>query len=408
VISPAEIIKKAERLWQSQKPLRAEWLGEIFFPIEIPFGKPESRELLENFSKVRGEILALKEQSKEALGSGYEIDFNLWQHRQLGAQALPEKIRISSLEDLCFLIGKSKDLSRWRRMTTLVTQQCPELKAWIGESPFQVLKYASEWESLLAVIDFFKINPRPGLFVRQLQISGVDTKFIEGHKKVLREVLDLILPESAIDKTFSQVESGGFEQRFGLLYDEPLVRFRFLDSDLTSRIRPLSDLSVPLSEFAQISLSVERVFVVENKINALAFPRVPNSIVIFGAGYGISRLHKVPWIKELQLFYWGDLDTHGFSILSTLRSFLPQARSLFMDRETLMVHSKLWVQESKEARCLRTLTNLTDEEHSLCQDLQLDRIGPRIRLEQERIPYEFVLKNIKETLAISSFASSAF
>ena len=41
---------------------------------------------------------------------------------------------------------------------------------------------------------------------------------------------------------------------------------------------------------------------------------------------------------SLDLVYWGDLDTHGFAILNRLRECFPHARSMLMDRATLLAH----------------------------------------------------------------------
>jgi hypothetical protein len=43
-------------------------------------------------------------------------------------------------------------------------------------------------------------------------------------------------------------------------------------------------------------------------------------VVIHGAGCGLSRLVPLAWLREPDLIYWGDVDTHGFAILDQLRS----------------------------------------------------------------------------------------
>ena len=73
-------------------------------------------------------------------------------------------------------------------------------------------------------------------------------------------------------------------------------------------------------EFAQLNRPVERVFVTENEINGLAFPPCPGSIVIFGLGYGLDRLADIAWLERTQVWYWGDIDTHG---LQFNRLYLP-------------------------------------------------------------------------------------
>ena len=87
---------------------------------------------------------------------------------------------------------------------------------------------------------------------------------------------------------------------------------------------------------------------------------------------------------------WGDIDTHGFAILNQLRGFFPQAASLLMDSETLMEHQPLWgVEPSPETGAL---TRLTAEESSLYGQLGRNELGHQIRLEQEKIGFEWLVE----------------
>jgi hypothetical protein len=61
-----------------------------------------------------------------------------------------------------------------------------------------------------------------------------------------------------------------------------------------------------------------------------------------------------------------------------------------MDRETLMIHRELWTEELSATRVLRDLEFLDPDEQSLYDDLRYDRLGDRVRLEQERLGYPLV------------------
>jgi len=117
---------------------------------------------------------------------------------------------------------------------------------------------------------------------------------------------------------------------------------------------------------------------------------MPKSIIIFGAGYGFEALALATWLHHCQLHYWGDLDTHGFAILDSFRAYFPHAQSLLMNRQTLMAHQSQWGKEPADKRCDRPLSRLTDEESRLFEDPRLNRIRPRLRLEQERIGYPWL------------------
>lgn len=97
------------------------------------------------------------------------------------------------------------------------------------------------------------------------------------------------------------------------------------------------------------------------------------------------------------MHYWGDIDTHGFAILSRLRTHLPHTRSLLMDRDTLLAHRAHWSEEPLDGRCTHELPSLKEEEDALFDDLRCDRLGVRVRLEQERIGYPRVREAVLST-----------
>ena len=152
-------------------------------------------------------------------------------------------------------------------------------------------------------------------------------------------MLDIAMPHEGV-----YTETGGasrFCRRYGFL-DKPLrIRFRMLDSTLA--LLPGNadqDIAVNQDAFNQLDLKVGRVFIAENEINFLAFPKLPVSMVIFGAGYGFEMLAQAKWLNQCAIHYWGDIDTHGFAILDQLRAYFPHAESFLMDRKTLKAHEQ--------------------------------------------------------------------
>jgi hypothetical protein len=176
----------------------------------------------------------------------------------------------------------------------------------------------------------------------------------------------------------------------------PHVRLRLLDPTLYVSVGGLSDHSAPADQFAALSLPVRHVFITENRTNGLAFPDCPASMVVFGLGYGLLRLAAVPWLQDANVHYWGDIDTHGFGMLNRLRATLPAARSFLMDRATLEAHRSLWGHEPREHRYMGDTSRLDAEERALVEDLQFDRLGERVRLEQERIGYGWLERALRE------------
>jgi hypothetical protein len=134
--------------------------------------------------------------------------------------------------------------------------------------------------------------------------------------------------------------------------------------------------------------------VIENEITYLAFPVPAASMVIFGGGYAVPVLESLAWLASLEVSYWGDIDTHGFAILNRLRHHLPEARSVLMDRATLLDHRDHWVTEPSPTAA--ALDRLDGAESSLYADLITDAYAPSVRLEQERISFSAVEKAITD------------
>jgi hypothetical protein len=111
------------------------------------------------------------------------------------------------------------------------------------------------------------------------------------------------------------------------------VRFRILDD--RHAIAGLADLTVPAEQFAGVSLGIARVFVVENEVTGLAFPAMPDSMVVLGLGHAVSLIATARWLAERDVHYWSDLDTHGFAMLDRLRASFPRARSVRLQQERI-------------------------------------------------------------------------
>lgn len=378
------IADRLEKRWQSGELLAARLTGESIFPMEFRLRRPGPRDIAERFGEVGDWARELAAASRAASGTGFELRHETLNNRVQGTNALPVSAIIRNESDALGLIGKRRAAARFQALADETLARHPVLRDWLARRPLRALEHAADWAQVLAVLDWFVAHPRPTLYLRQLDIPSVDTKFIESHRKLLAELLDIVLPDSAVDRTATGVKA--FSRRYGLRTEAPLVRFRLLDPALYLQGK-LSDVSLMPAEFAAHESAAERVFVTENRVNGLAFPDCPGSMVVFGLGYGLERLSEIPWLRDVELYYWGDIDTHGFGILNRLRAALPQARSFLMDRQTLDAHRRLWGSEPAGGRYAGDTSRLTEAEEGLYRDLLSDRLGERIRLEQERVGY---------------------
>ncbi len=374
-----------QRLWQRGDILAAMAKQDSsLFPRRLRLKTPRSADMLNHFDEVRRWISELQRMPH------IRLEMQHFHHPQLGDNEKPVAVWIDSAAEALALTGHQRDARRFEALLTITRQRQPSLLAWLARRPLRALELHQHWQHLLDVVDWFITHPRPGIYVRQVDIPGIDSKFIEAHRRVLSELLDLVLPASAIDHTATGVTQ--FTRRYGLCEKPVRIRFRMLDT--RHNLLPgehTQDMTLDYHSFACLQPGIRRVFITENEINYLAFPPQDDSMVIFGAGYGLDLLARTPWLQQADCFYWGDIDTHGFAILNELRQHLPAVQSLLMDRQTLMQHRPFWGHEARPVR--HELTHLSDEEAALYDDLRYDRIHPGLRLEQERIAFGLLPAN---------------
>jgi hypothetical protein len=354
-------------------------LNCIAWPLRLSMMAPSAADLCDRFEAVRDWVRTVADTPQ------VRIEWRDWNHRVQGAQRLPAAVWLDTLQDALDFIGKARQAQRFETVWQQTAVAQPALLAWLSRRPLQALEWVDRWERLLAVVAWLKSHPRPGVYLRQVDVPGVDSKFIEAHRGVLAELLDLALPPETVETGASGVAQ--FNRRFGFL-DKPVrIRFRLLDPALPSLpgCVGLSDITLEAASFAKLALPVERVFITENETSFLAFPPAFRALVVFGAGYGWEPLASAEWLHRCHLHYWGDIDTHGFAILDQLRGYLPHVASLLMDQETLLAHRSHWGEEPEPVR--HALSRLTAEEAAVYDDLRFDRLQARLRLEQERVGF---------------------
>jgi hypothetical protein len=291
---------------------------------------------------------------------------------------------IESEQDALTIIGKQKQARKFKTLADATIIAFPILRDWLQKRPLKALQHAHDWPQMLNVLQWLTQHPRPNIYLRQIDLPGIHTKFIEHHKNLLTELLDIILPDDAIN--FEATGVKGFEQRYGFRSKPAQVRFRLLDPNTT--IQGLTDLAVPAQELARLQLPITNVFITENDINGLAFPCIAKSMVIFGLGYGLQTLNEIGWLNDKAIYYWGDIDTHGFAMLDQIRQYFPHTESLLMNKETLLAHQQLWGEENKPTS--RDLNNLQPHEMDLYQKIINNRYRKNLRLEQERIGFSWL------------------
>jgi len=392
--TPSDLRDQVLRVWERGKILAAGITGETLFPLKLSMRRPEAQAIGHSFEAVRRWIRELEENSRSCKGFGYDIEWADINHRQLGRNRMPSRVAVPTEADALRLIGMEREGRRFRALAQITAEKFPALAQWLSRRPLVVLLHAQDWPRILDVLAWFRDHPRSNLYLRQVDIAGVDTKFVEGRKALFSELLDIVLTRN--DGPLAEAVAQTFEQRYGLRTKPPVIRFRVLDGRVA--IAGLCDIAIPANDFAALNIAARHIFITENEVNGLAFPDFPAAIVIFGLGYGVDLLQSASWMAGAHIYYWGDIDTHGFAMLDRLRGGFPNARSLLMNRETLVAHRSLWVHEQAPYRA--ALSHLEPDEQALFDDLLYDRLGEKVRLEQERVSYAFLERRLK-TISVS-------
>ncbi|MFP5367915.1 MAG: Wadjet anti-phage system protein JetD domain-containing protein, partial [Actinomycetes bacterium] len=332
----------------------------------------------------------------------------------IGSNRLPAAAVFASAKDEIGLAGKAKDALRFMEYAEGLTALDEAFRAWALRRPLKLVELGAEALTAARVALWLRDNPDPAVYVRQLRLPGVHTKFIENHRKVIEELLEALsaqaaqeapdeasadalvadggaAPGSLLGQPAARTPAARFAARHAFLHPPELVRFRALDPDVPL-LGDARDITVTADAFSTLRLPVRRVLMTENLVNFLALPELPDTLAIYGGGYGFSSLRDAGWLRDCEVFYWGDLDTHGFQILDQLRGVHPHVASVLMDEETLLAHRDVWGHEPSPSKAV--LGRLTVEETGLYEALAKNRHGASVRLEQELLRWDWVLERL--------------
>jgi hypothetical protein len=370
--TPDDIAARVRRRWDDGSLLRAYANGDPFQPIEVPLRGPKPSQVGDDIAAARAWVAALDAGRRD--DSRYALQWQSIGGRQIGRNRLPVRAVVSSIAQAWALLGVTTTVRRFDDLLALADQH-PRVREWIVGHPHRALELGPEMPQLIAAYVWLDSHRQSQRYLREISAPGVDTKFAERHRTVLAAMLRV-----------SSMASG-FLADLGLRCKPGLVRLRPSPS-LGFPGPTLTELAVRSEELAQLTVEPRVAVIVENEISYLSVDVPAGGIVFWGKGFEVDSIGRLRWLAEADVLYWGDIDTHGFAILDRLRARLPRACSVLMDRDTLLAHRDRWVTEDHPAKSV--LTRLTPDEYDLYSELVGDGLGERVRLEQERIDWDWV------------------
>jgi hypothetical protein len=246
-----------------------------------------------------------------------------------------------------------------------------------------------DFSRLIAMLDWLVKNPTSNVYLRQLPVEGLDTKWAEQRIGVITGLLKDIKQEN-ID--------GNFHEICGLLRPPHRIRIKLLCPELRKIVGGLRDFEAPIEEIAALPIMPTAAIIVENLDTGMALPDIPGTVALMKLGNAVSALSSVSWLQAILSVYWGDVDTHGFAILDRARKALPQLRSVLMDESITLRYQNLWGTEPAQTTSF-ALEHLNENELAVYTALKANTWGQKVRLEQERLPWGHCLGVLKTTLS---------
>jgi hypothetical protein len=294
---PADVRAWLDKRWQSGALLTAFAEGEQWQPLSIPLRGPASGEIAERLAETQQWAAEWARAGRGPL----RVEYKKVGGREVGANLIPCRAWVDHYDRAWQLLGVRAQVRSFSSLAAATAERCPRLVPWVTRRPVQTLRLADGWDKLLATVRWIDERQSPGMYLRQVDIPGVDTKFIERHWGVLAELLDLQLDCDRIDQ-----DATDFAARYRFRRKPGYVRFRSPD------FRGFTELSVRTEEFAAPPPGARRAYVVENEITYLAFPlpghlrrgirgrRPRGARLAGGPGPGLLGRRRHPRFRDLE------------------------------------------------------------------------------------------------------------
>lgn len=363
------------RLSRSWARNRSDWLGGGGqWPLELTLGHPTEADARGNLDAVAGWV---RDWQDHVCAGQVVWEERHW--RDVGRQRIPVRLALASADEVALWVGEDRRWQTARQRYHRLVHRWEALRTALPKHFDVLADYRDEdFERLLNMVSWLVEHPASNMFPRQIPVPGLDSKWLEVRRGLIADLVGTIRPVNPTSRDFFEC--------CGLRALPLLVRINILDNKLRSRVGGVRDVTVPADELCRLDIPARYLFVVENLQTGLAFHDLDDTVVVMALGYGVDALQGLPCAQRAATFYWGDIDTHGFAILSRARVFVPQLQSLMMDECTILQHRDLCVEEQAQHPS-ETLPNLTPAEHDVFRGLKSHKWGQCLRLEQERISW---------------------
>lgn len=356
------------------------------WPHEFPIGDPTSAELAADFTATVHLVAAWRAWERQ---SGLRLRYR--PRRVSGTdQELPTHVCVPDLDTAAQVCaGEWPDrITTGRQRAAVLARRYPHLAQpertlaaveKLSVIDFDLLCRAADW---FAGNDAASLTPR--LTPRQVPIAGLHAKWLNTRQALVREL-------------------AGVED-LRLLPSHPArIHFTYLDPAYRAAGGRVHD-SATVGDPVRLPYQPRIVIVSENKDTAIYFPPLPGAVSVEGVGRGGGTAAAFDWITTApHAFYWGDMDADGLEILDGFRAAGVPATSLLMDPAAYNAWEGFGTNADKNGKPLgyrppRPVPHLTEAECTLYRQLSSPNWTRHRRVEQERIPLNVALEQVKRRL----------
>lgn len=289
-------------------------------------------------------------------------------------QDIPAHLEVAALSSAAQVVGEewTLRLDRARERLAVLVERFPTAGG-LERILKAVDSYSGvDFDLLMKVADWFRTNDATGLTPRQVPVPGIHAKWLNNRHALIAEL------------------SG--RDTLGLLpRHPPRIHFTYLDPEHLAAGRRKHDSATVGDSFVPAYIP-ELVIISENKDTAIHFPPLARAISVESEGFGGKSAAAFPWLIDApRLFYWGDIDAHGYEILNGWRADGVPVQSILMDPATYDSYEPYGTNTDQNGQPLRPtppkpLPHLTSAERAVYHRLLDPMWSGHRRIEQERIP----------------------
>jgi hypothetical protein len=266
----------------------------------------------------------------------------------------------------------------------------------------------ADYARLVHAVTWLTANPTSGLFLRQLPLEGIHTKWLAAHATLVLALLgDDSDGESTVEVPLSRKRV--LHDRLGLRVVPELVQVTVLDPVLRAQFAGMRHFAATVEDLNRWPEHPTQVLILENKETAFAITDDhERTVVLHGHGFHVDQYARITWVRHAErVIYWGDIDAPGLQFVSDLRGLGIPTQTVLTDTATLRRYQRLAVEGALPQRTA-TPPYLTTTERDLYEYLAAyaAQRGTGLLLEQERLPWQEAYPTLRDFMLRQSDENS--